>query len=422
MSEYRGGDMGVAVSTMDRCIAKSVGGKDPLRCHDSPWMFLDRATLRWVQGDLEGAIDDYRTALRALDYFDQESDSEQAVEIALGEMSGAYMAPPFEHVLARCYLALTLFELGDEHNAYALLRQAEEWQQQRRAELRGSLGDGTELLVENPFSKWLFATALEKRGDYSNAAILRQDVQRLLQRHELPFTVLSDNPPYHRPDAATVVVICHNGSVPFRVSETCPESLWASAAVELALTAEGLDPAASVYTGFEVPQLERRVASRPIYVRACVGEQTKVLSPCFDVDAAAESQLAYELPGLIAKATLRHALRRGAVAATRRADSSVGAVADFAVLMWNLSTHADTRSWVSLPCQIDVARFDLPPGRHRIELEAQGCGQLPGATLDLPANAFSIIHIFSLQPGRTIVRYPKHHVLISETSNEKSSH
>ena len=46
-------------------------------------------------------------------------------------------------------------------------------------------------------------------------------------------------------------------------------------------------------------------------------------------------------------------------------------VLGFFVNLFNISTEiADTRSWVSLPHNIQIGRFKLPPGIHTITLEA----------------------------------------------------
>ena len=44
----------------------------------------------------------------------------------------------------------------------------------------------------------------------------------------------------------------------------------------------------------------------------------------------------------------------------------------FFVNLFNISTEiADTRSWVSLPHNIQIGRLELPPGIHTITLEAR---------------------------------------------------
>ena len=39
-----------------------------------------------------------------------------------------------------------------------------------------------------------------------------------------------------------------------------------------------------------------------------------------------------------------------------------------------LTERADTRSWLSLPAEIQMARLPLAPGRHRVAVEVLGSG------------------------------------------------
>ena len=98
----------------------------------------------------------------------------------LQDEQGAYQAEDFEQVLARVYFALALLHQGDESNAYAVLRQAEEYQQYRREVYTKIPFTRHYHLADNGLSKYLFATLLKKRGDPSNAQVLYSQALQLL--------------------------------------------------------------------------------------------------------------------------------------------------------------------------------------------------------------------------------------------------
>lgn len=408
---YHDGDLHRAETCLSTYIKRRIPKGDITRGPDSPWLLLDRAMVRWVKGHEEGAIEDFQLALDALNYYDQRSDPEEIAKATIGETASAYQAPPFEQVMARTYFALALLQSGDQQNAHALLRQAEEWQQQRSKELPDS---DVQQLVQNPLTKLLFAAFVEKRGDKTNAEILRTQASELLKKHGLADSIKESSPA-----TATVIVLCHNGNIPCKVSETCPDSHLTSLAVEAALVAQGIDPALSSTVGFEVPVLRHREGGYARRTAAQLGDETQVLQPCYDLDRIARLQLEEEMPQLVAKGVARQVMRRGAVAAVQHADEDWGALADLAMLAWNLNTHADTRSWATLPAQVDMARFDVLPGSYPFRLAVDDPSPTRSYQLQLEAGSLCVINVFNIHPGYTVVQIPNTYIQIAEDSYEK---
>ncbi len=68
-----------------------------------------------------------------------------------------------------------------------------------------------------------------------------------------------------------------------------------------------------------------------------------------------------EGPVIAASGVARLMLRRGLVAACSKHDRDLGLVMDIGMLVANMLTTADTRSWGTLPLSIDGARMMLKP-------------------------------------------------------------
>jgi hypothetical protein len=63
----------------------------------------------------------------------------------------------------------------------------------------------------------------------------------------------------------------------------------------------------------------------------------------------------------------------GAAGRAASNDNIIGALISLATqATLTAADTPDTRSWVTLPARMDITRVKLPPGKHRIELSAQG--------------------------------------------------
>lgn len=82
----------------------------------------------------------------------------------------------------------------------------------------------------------------------------------------------------------------------------------------------------------------------------------------------AQTSLNHHYPGILAKTTARAFIKYLAYRKAKKENKVLG----FLTNLLNVSTEiADTRSWVSLPHNIQIGRLTLPPGTHTITLEAR---------------------------------------------------
>lgn len=368
---------------------------------ESSWILLDQATVHFAMDKTKEALSDYAQALESIDYYDKSLPTEQCAQILLQDETAAYQADDFEQVLARVYFALVLLHEGDESNAFAILRQAEEFQQERRQFYAKVPFTQHFRLADNGLSKYLLALLLERKGDSSNAKLLYRQASQLFSCNNDMTPPLASNG-----ERAILLVLCHNGNAPYKISATSPASVASACALEILLASQRIDPAWSTLTGIPVPALCIWPGSAPLPTEVRIEGIKKPLLPLFNVAQAASDQLEQKMPVIVARGVARLLMRRSTVGYFNRQDPCLGMLADLTMMIVNSQTRADTRSWTTLPATIDGARFDLDPGCRNVTLQVfDGCAHETGTfTLDLRPHDLCIIHIFNIHPGvRTIL-------------------
>lgn len=77
------------------------------------------------------------------------------------------------------------------------------------------------------------------------------------------------------------------------------------------------------------------------------------------------------MPGITARAVARAVAKHNVA----REVGDQHALAGFAMMVTNYATEvADTRSWLTLPGELHMARLPLKPGKYDLKLELRGAG------------------------------------------------
>jgi hypothetical protein len=85
-----------------------------------------------------------------------------------------------------------------------------------------------------------------------------------------------------------------------------------------------------------------------------------------DIDALARYSLEQAMPGIMARATARAMVKYN----TQHTANNNSELAGLLMTITNLVTErADTRSWTTLPQEIELRRIRLPVGEHQIQLQ-----------------------------------------------------
>ncbi|MGK5594024.1 MAG: hypothetical protein ACSNEK_01530 [Parachlamydiaceae bacterium] len=323
-------------------------------------LFLNRATARFANGKTKEAIEDFDLALQAIDYYQQDLFADIAKQLLADDRQGPYKADDFEQTLARLYFALALLNQNDENNACAIFRQAEEIAQKKESLYRSHPLSQQFYLDEHLLLKVLFSYYLQKSGDLSNALILKNSVEGHFE---------CTLPDFH-PSKSLLIILCHNGLAPFKLSTFYSQPLVSNLALDLIMQKDKYQPNLSSITGIPLPELCSPIAHYPIPFLAKINHQCYPLRPFCDIGLLAENELHKKMPLIVSKAVARFLMRDAFVNYMNNQDSNLGSLTDLGVLLLNSYSKADTRSWNTLPMTIDAAFILLEPGSHHLELNA----------------------------------------------------
>lgn len=336
-----------------------------------------------------------------------------------------YEGDPYEHVMINVIKALNYAAMGQLTEAVVEARQID-----HRLNVLSDSAKGKDGYREDAFARYLTGVLYEATGDLNDAFIayrkayeiyestrgwtrtpippmLRGDLLRTTDalhmttefeeyRRQFPDTAwvsLQGNP-----DLAQVVVISYNGRAPRKeeLNLDLPVSL---SALQLVLLNRGVIHASD--------RQERRVADSVLYglngrvvrvaVPRLVPQKTQVLHesitlvPRTGTPITGESQLVYNgtalaekslsdrMPGITTKAVARAAMKFAAAeAATRGTQHAVNkGDAQWVGLLVSLLAHglavasevADTRSWRTLPDEIQISRLWVPAGEYESRIQ-----------------------------------------------------
>lgn len=395
---YQIGDLSYADDRLTQSLNKSMPKNDFRRCKDAVCLLLDRATTRFAQNDIEGSIADYNLAIESIDFYNQSSAGDLTAQVLFQDSESAYPGDDFEQVLCRIYFSLVLLHKGDINNAQAILRQAEEWQQQKNLGYRNAKLTKDISIPPNPLAKYLFALLLEKRGDFSNADILYDQATELNPCLQPPESIDTDN--------ATVLIVCHNGNVPQKYSTTSDASVVSMFALEMLLDSSGITPACSSLVGIPVPAYWEPPFSLPTPIKGSLDICPAPFVTGFNVADAAQWELCKKMPIIAARGAARILIRRATVGCMQERDPMLGAVADIGMLIVNAATQADTRAWGTLPYRIDIARWETTPGQKILNIAIPGEPHYQ-TYLNLKSGSLCVINVFRLHPGITKILIPE---------------
>jgi len=114
-----------------------------------------------------------------------------------------------------------------------------------------------------------------------------------------------------------------------------------------------------------------------------------------DIDAIARASLDARMPAITARAIAR-AIAKGVIqesvdtAGKQRNDDAVQFFGSMLIRILSVATErADTRSWLTLPANVQLARLALPPGSYTVKVDLLGANEQVIATQEYPGVVIS---------------------------------
>lgn len=413
-------------------------GKDLLLYHLERGLVLHYAD-RWQESN-----DAFQAAEELAADLYTRSISEAAFSLLLNDNTIAYRAEPFEMAMIPYYRALNYALLGERDGALVEARKASLYLRQYAELDLGALGDlaraedpdRDELLSNNAFLHYFSALVYEWGGEHNDAFIayrhaadayaiaarrlavqpppwLGEDLERTGARLGFgdELRQLRDAFPElmagaaeaaaataAAPPAGEVVLLLELGYVPpkrqqelnvpiLKTDQGRDRDRWARDLWGRTRPGWSAGKTEIVYwLRAAVPSLQSaRPTVRGAHVSAELAGTHAAAAVVEDVEGRALLGFEAKQPAIYVKTFARALAKYGATRGARKEGKAAGL---FANLLGAATETADTRSWLTLPNQIAMARLRLPPGEHDLRVDL-----LDGEGRTLETRAIAGVHV-----------------------------
>lgn len=350
--------------------------KNPGPQRDRLAYLLNHAMLLRMNGQYQASSAELELAKLLIDELDAISLREQAGALSINETLRSYGGEPHEHILVHLYAALNYLQLGQLDSARVEALQVNV-RLQRFAE---DYDDEPDVYSEDAFARYLTGMIYEALGEWSDAMIayraayeayqryakalstpvppqLKQDLLRLsdkmgltdeLAKYKKSFAIDTFQTSRELQQQGELIILLHNGLAPKKdqfVDRVVDVGSGRLVSIALPLYLSTNHHAASV--NLQTPQQQS-------------------FAMVENVDAIAKQTLANQMAALTVRAIARAIVKDNAA---RRTEERNGPLAGFLVNIAAAATEvADTRSWWTLPHDIQLLRLPLAAGQYDIQL------------------------------------------------------
>lgn len=364
--------------------------------------YLDKGLMEQLTGDLDASHRAFQEADRLVEFFDAKSVSREAARWLINDATTEYGGEPFETVLIDYYQALNFMLQGDWESALVECRQVN----LKLQEIDRKFGDKQNRYSDDPFIRYVMGICYEAQGEandayisYKNAhaayervgsaigapfiAQLPADLLRLSDhlgfeddfeewRSSYPEVVFRPHREYR--DLGEVILIAEVGKAPYKEEANV---VVPGPKGPIRLTLPEFIPRRSNVTG----------------VTLSLNGTSDAAFPSHDITSLAIRNLEDRM-GLITARLIARQTARQAAAEVARKEGGEGA--QFLVNVIGLLTEkADTRSWLTLPDRIFIARTLVEPGSYDAQARLSTGGQVQFQPFSLAAGEKHVLHFRS---------------------------
>lgn len=358
---------------------------------DNALLVLDRGSIQQGLARFDLSKQDFEAADKAIDMLDLAHNAGDSIgEYVFSGSAGKYQAPPYEKLMINTLDMLNYLEQRDLNGARVEARRLSVMHKYYRDTLRhpdnpvlglGSLLAGFTFEKSNEVDEALryYDEALQ----FSGYGALESPVARLAAqgsyRSPRIKAILEKAHDPGNPDDGEILFVVGYGRVPHKVGERIPIGLAlthfansispADRDVANRLALQGLVtwinyPTLAPARGkYDVPSV--RLDNRWVQLEEAVDVDREVRAEWKKIEGKI-------IVSAITRMVARFAVGQGIQAAAGK-DSVGGLLASLAAqaTLTALDTP-DTRSWETLPARVAIARVRVPPGRHRVVIDARG--------------------------------------------------
>ena len=363
---------------------------------------LNKGMVLRMKRDLAGSNVAFEAAKTEMDRLYASSVSENALSVIVNDSTVSYSGDNYERVMLHLYMALNYLELGKTDSARVEALQLD-------AKLREfSEKSPDSKISDDAFTLYLTGLIYEEGGEWSDAMIsyrsaynaykkhmasdaeavpsmLKIDLMRMAKQQGLKdesdkykneFGIELSNSKGVDPADGELVFILNNGLAPIKR--------------EKSLTT--VDPVSGILVRIALPYYESR-NNNVVAARIIASDDRRTATELVEnIDAIAKSNLDSHMPAIIARSVARMMVKTASSKTAQQAATNnnndaamVGLLAALTMQVAVVATErADTRSWLTLPANIQMGRVSLSPGSYSVKVELLGADQQIVATQDYP--------------------------------------
>ncbi len=346
------------------------------------------------KGMLRRMTDDYASSNQIFEIAKQEMESlygisitDAAASLTINDAVRDYKGDRYEQILLHAYMAMNYLQLGELDSARVEILQADvkmmEWGEQPDEDpfvryfagmIYEALGEDDQALVSYRKARDLYiATGNEQLLEVP--VMLKKDLLRLLAAQGLwdeynslkaEFGLANFKPAKVSGDFGELIVILNNGLAPIRT--------------ETSIMTFSSEVQSTVRVAFPVYKTEASPANK---ARLSISGKLIDLETVENIDSLARHALDDDMPLVMTRAVARAVVKYQA----QKHAQDQHALAGFLLTVTNLATErADTRSWTTLPKEIQMARVMLPAGQQQVSIEIVNAAGKVIDTIDAGVN------------------------------------
>jgi uncharacterized protein len=358
--------------------------------NDRVLYLLNKGMVLRMKRDFTASNVAFEAAKAEMDRLYAASVSENVLSVMVNDSTVSYSGDNYERVLLHLYMALNYMELGQPEAARIEALQVDA----KLREFAEKVSDSKH--VEDAFTLYLTGLIYEDGGEWSDAMIsyrsayniykkyqtnyalsmpsmLKFDLMRMarqqglrdeLGRYKKEFGIELPNIDPGATDQGELVFIFNNGLAPIKREKAI----------------SSFDAASGSMVRIALPAYESH-QNNVVAARVTVNDRQSLTEVVEDIDAIAKKNLDMQMPSIMARSVARVVVkamankkaREAALKNNNKDNAMAGMLGVLALQVATVATErADTRSWLTLPANIQLARLSLPPGNYSVKVELLG--------------------------------------------------
>jgi hypothetical protein len=364
---------------------------------DKLLFLLENGIIAHHQKDHEKSNRYFAAAEKHSDELFTKSISRQATSLITNDAIKNYRGESFEWVAIHYYRALNYWYLGQTEDALVECRKA------NLKLAKYAIHNGETSYKNDAFIHYITGLFYEATGEYNDAYISFQHAREAYVHYAVAFQVAMPQPleedlkrvsallngdelaevsPFSLPVGdGELVIFTEIGLVPRKIQEEIDLPIYKNdikRSHHVKATILGNDISnrrhrpqsigdVDYWLRVTLPKYETVIPETHAVHITAGNRETQTLS-AQNYGRIAQATLNDHYSGIVARTTARSLVKFLAYRKVKKKNKVLG----FLTNLLNVSTEiADTRSWVSLPYNIQIGRLSLSPGKHTIKLEAQ---------------------------------------------------